>query len=136
MKRAFLAIFCIAVIAVLAIPVHAQSQNPPDQGVWGEVVDENGNILYGNLTDLGSQTENPDWMQVNLPGGLDIPLEATYHTYQTPSGNIVVLPSATTLFFMALNPDASGLSGASSALGNWCRAHWRCLPLVSCTWKD
>jgi hypothetical protein len=44
-------------------------------------------------------------------------LQASYHEYQTPSGNIVVMPTATTLFFMALNPQASGIAGASSQLG-------------------
>jgi hypothetical protein len=43
-------------------------------------------------------------------------VQASYHEYQTPSGNLVVLPSATTLFFMALNPQASGLAQASSQL--------------------
>src|SRR5512146_2396384 len=89
-------------------PVAAQD-NP-----WGEVIDGDGNIQYGNLTDLGEVQVAADWMP-NVPfiGG-----QATYHRYMTPSGNIVVMPSASTLFFMALNPDASGLNNAYSALGN------------------
>jgi hypothetical protein len=50
-----------------------------------------------------------------IPGIGSLP--ASYHEYQTPSGNIVVLPTATTLFFMALNPQGSGLAQADSQLG-------------------
>jgi hypothetical protein len=117
MKRFLLSAFLILLTIVLFTPVKAQSQNPSDLGAWGEVVDENGNIRYGNLIDLGVHTDNPSWMHFDLPLGLNIPLEANYHTYQTSSGNIVVLPSATTLLFMAFNPDESGLNRASSSLG-------------------
>ncbi len=94
----------------MVTPVLAQDGDTP----WGEVVDADGNILYNNLTDLGETHEAVDWMP-------DIPFidgQATYHEYLTPSGDLVVLPSATTLFFMALNPDASGLNQADSSLGN------------------
>jgi len=56
-------------------------------------------------------------MQVPMPFDMDIQLTATYHEYQTPTGNIIVLPSVTTLFFMALNPQASGINRAASQLG-------------------
>jgi hypothetical protein len=83
-------------------------------GPWGEVVDADGNIRYDNLTDLGETHETVDWMP-------DVPFidgQATYHEYLTPSGNRVVLPSATTLFFMAANPEASGIMDVDSSLGN------------------
>ena len=57
-------------------------------------------------------------MDITLPGGMVVDLDATYHRYQTPSGNIVVLPSPVTLFFMALHPEESGLTNAQSMLGN------------------
>jgi hypothetical protein len=77
-------------------------------------VDANGNILYANLTDLGETHEAAAWMpDIPFIGG-----QATYHEYLTPGGNLVVLPSATTLFFMALNPEASGLDRADASLGN------------------
>jgi hypothetical protein len=91
-------------------PVLAQDGDGP----WGEVVDADGNIRYDILTDLGETHETVDWMP-------DVPFidgQATYHEYLTPSGNLVVLPSATTLFFMAANPEASGLNQADSSLGN------------------
>ena len=102
-----LSILAIA-IPFIASPVSAQ-EDP-----WGEVVDENGNILYNNLTDLGEVHVDADWMP-------DVPFingQATYHRYMTPSGNIVVMPSASTLFFMALNPDSSGINDAYGVLGN------------------
>ena len=112
MKNIFL---LFVALCLVAFPVFVKAQqNPPSGGAWGEVVDGNGNILYGNLTDLGIVQQQVDWMP-SIPG---ISLPASYHEYQTPSGNIVVMPSATTLFFMALNPDVSGLNGASSVLGN------------------
>ena len=86
----------ILTLLALLIPstVYAQEQNP-----WGEVFDDNGN-LRSDLVDLGVTTEHPDWMSVELPFGQSLNLDADYHRYQTANGNIVVLPSASTLFFM------------------------------------
>ena len=115
MKRSliFLALFFLL---ALPAPVLAQQQNPPvdPNSMWGEVVDQNGNILYNNLTDLGTVQQSASWMP-NIPGIGNI--QASYHEYQTPSGNIVVLPTASTLVFMALNPQTSGLAQADSQLG-------------------
>ena len=115
MKRSliFLALFFLL---ALPAPVLAQQQNPPvdPNSMWGEVVDQNGNILYNNLTDLGTVQQSASWMP-NSPGIGNI--QASYHEYQTPSGNIVVLPTASTLVFMALNPQTSGLAQADSQLG-------------------
>ena len=110
MKRFFL----ILVVLTLLIPsaVHAQGNDP-----WSEVFQPDGN-LNPNLIDLGVTTDHPDWMSVNLPFGQSIDLDANYHRYQTPSGNIVVLPSASTLFFMAMNPQESGLTSSYGSLGN------------------
>jgi len=98
-------------------PVRAQGETPPQvdpNSMWGEVVDQSGNIRYDNLTDLGTIQESADWMP-SIPGIGSI--QASYHEYQTPSGNIVVLPTASTLFFMALNPQESGLTQSDSQLG-------------------
>src|SRR5574338_106621 len=84
---------------------------------WGEVVDENGNIRFDNLTDLGETTEDTDWMDISLPFGQELDLEANYHRYETPSGNVVVLPSPLTLVMMAMHPNESGLSDANSQVG-------------------
>lgn len=115
MKRVLILLVFVGLLALPA-SVLAQSQNPPvdPNSAWGEVVDSNGNIRYSNLTDLGSIQKSASWMP-GIPGIGN--LQASYHEYQTPSGNIVVMPTATTLFFMALNPQASGMAGASSQLG-------------------
>ncbi|MGD0879163.1 MAG: hypothetical protein ABSA01_13595 [Anaerolineales bacterium] len=109
----------LALFLILAspFPVLAQTTNPPvvdPNSMWGEVVDQSGNIRYSNLTDLGTVQQSANWMP-SIPGIGSLP--ASYHEYQTPSGNIVVLPTATTLFFMALNPQGSGLAQADSQLG-------------------
>ena len=91
-----------------------RADQPQQENPWGEVIDEDGNILYANLTDLGEIQVAADWMP-NIPF---INGQATYHEYLTPSGNVVVMPSATTLFFMALNPEESGINDSSYALGN------------------
>ena len=110
MKRFFL----ILVVLTLLIPstVYAQGTDP-----WSEVFQPDGN-LNPDLIDLGVTTDHPDWMSIELPFGQSIDLDANYHRYQTPSGNIVVLPSASTLFFMAMNPQESGLTGSYGSLGN------------------
>lgn len=110
MKRFFL----IIVVLTLLIPtgVYAQGTDP-----WSEVFQPDGN-LNPDLIDLGVTTDHPDWMSIELPFGQSIDLDANYHRYQTPSGNIVVLPSASTLFFMAMNPQESGLTGSYGSLGN------------------
>jgi len=109
----------LTIAILLAFPFTmalAQGETPPvdPNSVWGEVVDQDGNIRYDNLTDLGTVQETVDWMP-SIPGIGNVP--ATYHEYQTPTGNVVVLPTASTLFFMALNPEESGLGGADSQLG-------------------
>jgi len=110
----FLTIF---LLLVSPAPVRAQGETPPQvdpNSMWGEVVDQSGNIRYDNLTDLGTIQESADWMP-SIPGIGSI--QASYHEYQTPNGNIVVLPTASTLFFMALNPQESGLTQSDSQLG-------------------
>jgi len=109
----------LALFLLLASPtsVRAQGETPPQvdpNSMWGEVVDQSGNIRYDNLSDLGTVQESADWMP-SIPGIGSIP--ASYHEYQTPSGNIVVLPTASTLFFMAINPQESGLAQSDSQLG-------------------
>ena len=108
---AFLAIL-IALGSAVPAPVYAQDPNP-----FAEVFDENGN-LRSDIVDLGVTTENPSWMSVGLPFGQSLNLEANYHRYQTVNGNVVVLPSASTLFFMAMHPQESGLSSSVGMIGN------------------
>jgi hypothetical protein len=98
--------------------VLAQGDDPPPvdlSSAWGEVVNLDGSINYNNLTDVGVVTESVDWMP-SIPLIGDIPAE--YHVYTTPSGNTIVLPNTTTMFFMMLNPSDSGLTAANANYGN------------------
>lgn len=94
----------------------AQGTNPPvdPNSAWGEVVNQDGSINYDNLTDGGVINQTADWMP-NIPLIGSIPAE--YHVYYTPSGNSVVMPTASTLFFMAANANESGFLSAASTLG-------------------
>ena len=101
----------VATLFVTAIPVAAQDGG---DSVWGEVLDQDGTIRYDNLIDQGVQVEDASWMGVSILGTTIGP-SAEYHIYETPSGNVVKLPTATTLFFMALNPAESGMNDASAS---------------------
>ncbi len=115
-RSIFFALAALVLVFNLAQPLlNAQAQ---DEGSgWGEVVDENGNIRFDNLTDLGESNEPAEWMDIPLPFGQEIDLDANYHRYQTPEGNIVVLPSPITLVMMAANPVESGFANATSQVG-------------------
>jgi hypothetical protein len=104
MKKFTLILSLLFLLIAISSPVYAQEQNP-----WGEVFDESGN-LRPDLVDLGVTTEQVDWMSVELPFGQSLDLDATYHRFQTASGNIVLLPSPFTRFFMAVNPQEGGLA--------------------------
>ena len=113
--KLFLSLSLLLSTFFVATPAYAQDPQPPNgDGGWSEIVDADGNIRYDTLTDLGVVQQDASWMP-DLPfiGG-----QATYHEYLTPSGDKVVVPSASTLFFMALNPEASGLNQANAALGD------------------
>ena len=85
---------------------------------WSEILNPDGSVKWSALTDLGVTSDQASWMTITLPGGMVVHLDATYHRYKTASGNILVLPSPATLFFMAMHPQESGLSGAQDMLGN------------------
>jgi len=114
-SKPFLLALILLISASLLFPTPVRADDVDPNSAWGEVVDENGNIRYDNLTDLGVTSEQADWMP-SIPFVGDI--QAEYHVYMTPSGNTVVLPTATTLLFMAFNPQESGMNMADSQLGN------------------
>ncbi len=112
-SRWFSLTLLIAMLFVAVIPVAADGGDGGDDSdsLWGEVLNPDGTIRYDNLIDQGVQVEDASWM----PSVLGIGGQAEYHLYETPSGTIVQLPTATTLFFMALNPVESGINDASSS---------------------
>lgn len=112
MKRSALLVGLLAVTLCVSTPVRAEDENP-----WEEVFLEDGS-LSPDLIDMGVTVEHPEWMSIDLPFGQVLDLPANYHRYQTPQGNIVVLPSAATLFFMAMHPEESGLSATAGFIGD------------------
>jgi hypothetical protein len=113
LSRLFIALLLVIVLTSASIPAKAGSSSP-----WGEILNPDGTIKWSSLKDLGTTSQPASWMDLTLPGGIALNLDATYHRFQTPSGNILVLPSPATLFFMAQHPKESGLIGASSMLGD------------------
>ncbi len=106
----------LSVLGLLVAPLHlvqADGDSP-----WADILNPDGSVQWDKLTDLGTTSQPASWMTVTLPGGMTVDLDATYHRYQTPGGNVVVLPSPVTLFFMALHPGESGLTDAQSMIGN------------------
>lgn len=115
-RSLFLLTVIFTLVILNAMPAQAQDGAPPPaNGAWSEVINEDGSIDYDNLTDGGVVTQPADWMPTNPFNGE--PIEAEYHVYTTPTGNQILFPSATTLFFMASNANESGLLAAASTLG-------------------
>ena len=116
MKTRYKLLFLVLILSSFLVNLFtfAKANQAYQENPWGEVIDANGNILYSNLIDLGEIQVQSSWMP-NVPF---IDGQATYHRYLTPSGNVVVMPSASTLFFMAIHPNDSGLNQANSSLGN------------------
>lgn len=113
MKR-FTIIATIFLLILVLMSVSVPQQALAQSDAWAEVVDSNG-VWNPTLIDHGEVTVPADWMP-SIPFLGDIP--ASYHLYETTSGNLVMVPSVETLFFMAMNPQQSGLSGAQSQLGS------------------
>jgi hypothetical protein len=110
-SRILLGFICVAVIFVtLANPLMKALADEGDEA-WGEFLNPDGSINWANLTYLGEASEPADWMSIEIPGGIQMPLgEARYSRYVTPSGNLLVLPSPATMFMTFLHPEASGFA--------------------------
>ena len=90
MKTFRSSILALVIITLIAFPLSAAADG---ESPWGEILNPDGSIRWDLLSDLGTVSESADWMDITLPGGMVLDLDATYHRYQTPSGNILVLPS-------------------------------------------
>ncbi len=108
----------VLLILVLSLAFGIQPAYADGASPWADILNPDGSIQWNKLTDLGVTNQPADWMKISVPGGMELKLDASYHRYQTPSGNLLVLPSPGTLFFMALHPAESGLANAQSYLGN------------------
>lgn len=117
-----LILLSILMALCLVVPTTQPVQAQADTNPWSEVLGSDGSILFDNLTDLGTvNVEDLGWMNtsgLNLPTmGMDFQFTASFHRYMTPSGNIVVLPDAPTMFFMMMNPEDSGLNQMLAGMG-------------------
>jgi len=114
MKKIF-ALFMLVFILMTFLPAR---QVFAQDSAWSEVVDGNGNILYDRMTDQGVVTQAADWMpSITLPVVGTVSVPAEYHSYVTESGNTVLMPTASTLFFMAASANESGFLAAASTMG-------------------
>ena len=115
-RRLYFILFIFVALFLDIAPGFAQDGNPPvdPNGAWAEVVNADGSINYDALIDGGVVTQPADWMP-SIPGVG--PVDAEYHVYTTPSGNTILMPTASTLFFMSANPNESGFNAAATTLG-------------------
>jgi hypothetical protein len=113
MLNKFRNIATLLLVAIIAAASFAPATNVSAEGSgWGEFIDSDGNPLPGVIIQ-GETTIPAPWMP-SIPGLP--PMEATYHVLVAPSGETVLMPSATTLFFMAMNPAASGIIDADHSI--------------------
>ncbi len=108
-------------LCVSALPVYAEdggdgeaSGEASSDSLWGQVFNPDGS-LRSDLIDKGVVTQEVDWMpHIPFIG----PMKAEYHVYVTQNGTTVVMPTATTLFFMAMHPNESGLNQSAGMISN------------------
>ena len=117
MKSNFRSILVIVLaLAIVASVLPTQSARADGSSGWSNFFDASGNVLPG-VIQVGEVTQPASWMP-DFPAWTGLSLDATYHQYVAPSGETVLVPSTSTLFFMAMNPKESGLVNASGQVGS------------------
>jgi len=116
MKRLWLVLVLALLLAFPALSAAQADDGDGGETDWGSFFDANGNLLPG-VQDLGVQTVEVSWMP-QLPDWVPFDFSAKFHMYATETGATVLVPTASTLFFMALNPYESGLLAADGHVGN------------------
>ena len=119
LKKFFTLLVTILAAFSMALPVLAQSGDPGtgDSASWGDFFQTDGTLKPG-VIDGGEVSQPADWMpDIGPLAAWGVNLEATYHVYTAPDGSTMMTPTASTLFFMAMNPSASGLSSANGEVG-------------------
>lgn len=137
-KLAFASLALVLVLTLLAAPAGAaradNTQPPSNTGQaqvdpnspWAALIDKDGNLLP-NVKDLGEvQVDDASWFPdtstsvsgwfANLLSNTFTgrPYEAEFHAYQAPGGQVLLMPTDQTAFFMAMNPEESGYAQAST----------------------
>lgn len=110
-RKIITALFSVLALTALVTPAFAPAHADGCSGVWCEVLGQDGMVDYSKLKDGGVVQQQADWMP-NVP--LIGPIKASYHVYYTASGNKVLMPTATTLLFMAANSSESGWNAAQT----------------------
>jgi hypothetical protein len=119
-KKFFALFFTILTAFSLVFPAYAQSGGTGGDGSteWGDFFQSDGTLKPG-VIDGGEVSQPADWMPDLGPlENWGISMEATYHVYTAPDGSTMMTPSTSTLFFMALNPQASGLINSNGEVGS------------------
>ena len=122
-KRAKLFSLLTAVLVAFSLVIPAQARNsgtgdnPPDGNTtgWGEFFQTDGTLKPG-VIDGGEVSQPASWMPNLGPWGIN--MNATYHVYTAPDGSSMMTPTASTLLFMAMNPQASGLINSNGQVGS------------------
>ncbi len=119
--RAKLISLFIAILVAFSLVIPVQAQNspdgdnpPPNTTSWGEFFQSDGTLKPG-VIDGGEVSQPADWMPNLGPWG--ITMNATYHVYTAPDGSTMMTPTASTLLFMAINPEGSGLINDNGEVG-------------------
>lgn len=115
LKNTIQMLLVFLLILGLSLPTGWAAGDDGEGYPWANVFDEEGHLL-DNLTDLGEVEVEADWMDLGIPGVLEI--NPTFHQFVTASGEMLLVPSASTLFFMGLHPGESGLIDSYGALQN------------------
>jgi hypothetical protein len=114
-KKFFFLVVTILASISLSVPVQAQSDDPGAN--WGDFFQADGTLQPG-VIDGGEISQPAGWMPDLGPlANWGISTEATYHVYTAPNGSTMVTPTASTLFFMAMNPTESGLINSNGEVG-------------------
>src|SRR5512146_2960397 len=124
-------LFSFLLILSIVVPMNvAKAQVGSTGDGWQNVVNPDGTINTDNVVDLGESKEPVTWMPNLSEAQIDItkfppidffaqPGEATYHRYMDKeTGNIVVVPSASTLLYMSIYRDQSGFAQSSGQMFN------------------
>ena len=67
-------ILTLVILSLLAYPHSAAADG---ESPWGEILNPDGSIRWDLLSDLGTVSESADWMDITLPGGMVLDLDAT-----------------------------------------------------------
>ena len=109
-------IFSLFIAILVAITLISPAQAQDGGTGWGQFFDTNG-VLQPGVTQ-NEVSMQADWMpSINILGNWGINMQATYNVYTAPDGSTAMTPSASTLLFMAMNPQESGLLNANNQVG-------------------